>query len=1046
MFSFLFRKKMSRGAAQAQSNVHFLPATKRQLVPAQLETCRRAALRALDAIRSEESDYQENAENMQECYRQFLRTDSCTQSFCFQMGGADKKPLSISQWGDLARGTTLENALTLLDALNSGAAIEEGLCTVIVPDIVLAGMDLSDPTNLGLPAREGESIHLTPRGVEYTDDFSVQVEFISNTRRLVHPTRKGLLLESGGRKRLLPSELFIIAQTLNEFAINSKAAVNTEERRLAWAKARSILDLSPIACEALRKPSRSRILTVESLSVQPDRKGHLQPILLAPRNVQNSPDDYTPVLNTEEQKQLGRYLDGDLPLHGHIPLGSRSYVFIDKRTTSVLTAIRKLNHSSPQERLAFMANPQKALLQYLEQDVAVNQTDIEEIVNHVFIETKDFQSERIKCLGPWEPKSLSFAKPISNQWFEDGEDRYGITLAGQPYWATAQEIRQLIKDTKKAQKEGRDEITFNNIPINSEDISFENLQAVLAKSQVKHTKDQEPEVADDSNSLRRQPTAPETPEMRLAPQIKDNIYSLEYAVTQVKRIPWSHELNGIDALLMPHQQECLAWLQKLWNQGMKGALLADDMGLGKTLQCLAFLSWVNEGLQKEDDQGLFLVVSPVGLLKNWSEEGKKWASRVLGAPMSLTARQIRALQSMTSVERGEYLNGVSWCLTTYETIRNHLDFFLKEQWTIVVLDEAQKIKNPTSLTTECVKSIKSLFTLAMTGTPVENSFMDLWCIMDAAIPGVFGSLKDFHQRWCDKERVYECGKGLHDLLTGKSPSASEQTGEQPPCLMLRRMKTDKLKELPQKLSQSYPQLMPTRQQEAYESILEQRRSETKERVGNTALVLLMQLANTCLSPDAITQNKEELITPQIISDSARLEALFRILDEIKKRQEKAIIFVLHLELQRKLAIAIRDYYGLDHLPGMISGSMTADRRQSVVNSFQHRPANQFDVAILMARAAGTGLTLTAANHVIHLERWWNPAVEDQCSDRCWRIGQRKDVIVHYPLAMLNDRNKTSFDAKLDQFLEKKRQLSRNVLLPNQPDSLAEDLLESVLAE
>lgn len=126
--------------------------------------------------------------------------------------------------------------------------------------------------------------------------------------------------------------------------------------------------------------------------------------------------------------------------------------------------------------------------------------------------------------------------------------------------------------------------------------------------------------------------------------------------------------------------------------------------------------------------------------------------------------------------------------------------------------------------------------------------------------------------------------------------------------------------------------------------------------------------------------------------------------------------------------------------------MTADRRQSVVNSFQHRPANQFDVAILMARAAGTGLTLTAANHVIHLERWWNPAVEDQCSDRCWRIGQRKDVIVHYPLAMLNDRNKTSFDAKLDQFLEKKRQLSRNVLLPNQPDSLAEDLLESVLAE
>ena len=239
--------------------------------------------------------------------------------------------------------------------------------------------------------------------------------------------------------------------------------------------------------------------------------------------------------------------------------------------------------------------------------------------------------------------------------------------------------------------------------------------------------------------------------------------------------------------------------------------------------------------------------------------------------------------------------------------------------------------------------------------------------------------------------------------------------------------------------------MPPEQAECYEEVVRRSR-EPSARESRSGLQAVNDLAEASLSPDRLWR-EPRAITQTEIARSARLSALFEILDDVKAKGEKAVIFVLHLELQRKLALAVHERYGLDHVPGMISGQMRADKRQAVVRAFQDpKKAGEFDVVILTSRAAGTGLTLTAANHVVHLERWWNPAVEDQCSDRCWRIGQTKDVVVHYPLAVLPYAGRRSYDEKLDAFLAMKRSRSENILAPSAGEDTAREFIREMLGD
>ena len=1051
IFDFFKRKKkvsLESADALPEDRPRFAAAERTAMDEERLQDCRSAVLAMLDARAAEAGRELSEQEAL---YRRFLLFSECLDAFVFRLKRSDDAFLPIDRWTDEAQGEELDAVFALIDAYNADAAAALDECTMIVPDMVLAGMDLPHPEVLGLPPRGGESIHLSTRGLPYSKSFEVGMEFISDHRTLIRPQRRGLVLESGGRERLLSAELFIIAETVDEFTREKQAAENDEACRFAWAKAVGILGGSPVASRALRSNVQARILTVGRLTVETDAKGRLLPVMLAPKNLRQGAEDFTPLLSREEKEALARYLGSTMPLSGHIPLGNRGYVFLTPEASRVVEALRGLNRGKAEERMTFLANPQRALVELLKDDPKLKGADLDAMVDQVFVETPEFLNERVKALGPWQPKALSFGAPVSNDWFEDGDNRWGFVVNGEYLWATLDELKSLLKKVKKAVASGDEEIKAHGITFPASAVSIPDLTALIEQASRQSGRQfDEAEGGAGKSGAKAGPAEPvveDAAAVRYGPDIKSNIESLEFAAARTEREAWTHPLQGINGKLMPHQEECLEWLKGLWNQGVPGGLLADDMGLGKTLQCIAFLAWITEGCRRQDLRPRCLVVAPAGLIANWQAEVERWAPGVLGQALVLSGKTLNELKALTASERTDRLDDVVWCIATYEAVRNHIDFFVCEPWTVMVLDEAQKIKNPVSMLTECVKSLETKFTLAMTGTPVENSFMDVWSIIDAAVPGVMGAAKDFSSEWCDDARIEACGRGLHDLLCGGAELEDAEGGKARIRLMLRRMKTEHIRDLPPKMAEPLLRTMPDDQVTAYEDVMAERRAiEENARASMPGLQQLQRLADVSLSPDSLTK-KGAVITQKEIERSARLAALFETLDRIRDQREKAVVFVLHLELQQTLARAIKDRYELDHMPGMISGSMSADKRQAVVRSFQDpEKEGRFDVVILTSRAAGTGLTLTAANHVIHLERWWNPAVEDQCSDRCWRIGQKRTVYIHYPLAVLPHANRKSYDQKLDGFLSTKRSRSENILAPASGDDMAKSFVTAMLGD
>jgi HJR/Mrr/RecB family endonuclease len=253
--------------------------------------------------------------------------------------------------------------------------------------------------------------------------------------------------------------------------------------------------------------------------------------------------------------------------------------------------------------------------------------------------------------------------------------------------------------------------------------------------------------------------------------------------------------------------------------------------------------------------------------------------------------------------------------------------------------------------------------------------------------------------------------------------------------MLRRMKEDHIEALPEKVAHVRPVAMPPAQAEAYTRVVQTSRG------GRKALEALQHLRNICLHPYAAGDGSSE----EYIQDSARLAETFRILDEVRSRVQKALIFVEAREMQNFLVQAIPQRYGLRDPILIINGAVSGQLRKGRVDIFQER--HGFDVMLLSPRAGGVGLTLTAANHVIHLSRWWNPAVEDQCTDRVYRIGQTRTVHVYYPIARHPTYGDHSFDVKLDSLLARKREMNRSVLAPTAATSAdVDELFRSTIEE
>ena len=495
-------------------------------------------------------------------------------------------------------------------------------------------------------------------------------------------------------------------------------------------------------------------------------------------------------------------------------------------------------------------------------------------------------------------------------------------------------------------------------------------------------------------------------------------------------------LSG-DYPLLPHQRQGLAWMQHLYRHQaeyqVRGAVLADDMGLGKTFQLLAFMAWL---VEEKPDIAPMLVVAPVSLLENWKEEAGKFirpellpilmaygdSLAPLRVPREAIDARLRTEDGLVRFLKPGWVGTAKVVLTTYETLRDLEFSFAAERWSVMVCDEAQRIKNPAAMVTRAAKKQNVGFKVACTGTPVENTLADLWCLFDFIQPGLLGALNDFGQRYRkpieaknDDERAR-----VEELRKRISPQ------------ILRRTKAEVAKNLPQKVVVEDCRRLPlsTAQRNLYAKAIEdfKKRNDPSASVPfKNHLGLLQYLRLICTDPRryGLTAFKPEPLGEYRVK-APKLDWLLGQLERIRAKNEKAIVFCEFRNIQRLLQHYIEQTFMVraDIINGDTSAAAShAASRQKRIKAFQEQPG--FGVIILSPVAVGFGVNIQAANHVIHYTRTWNPAKEDQATDRAYRIGQKMDVFVYYPVVTADDFS--TFDVKLDQLLAKKRVLASDML-------------------
>lgn len=457
--------------------------------------------------------------------------------------------------------------------------------------------------------------------------------------------------------------------------------------------------------------------------------------------------------------------------------------------------------------------------------------------------------------------------------------------------------------------------------------------------------------------------------------------------------------TALQATLRPYQQAGVRWLYLLARLGL-GACLADDMGLGKTIQVLALLLVLKrEGRAAGGAKRPSLLVAPASLLANWAGEIERFApslKALIVHPSAMSATSLRQLDAAA-------LADVDLVITSYGSLLR-LPMLIETPWQLAVIDEAQAIKNPGAKQTRLVKQLKAGSRIALTGTPVENRLSDLWSIFDFTHPGLLGSDKVFGA-FAKRLAQAEHYGPLRQLV-------------QP--YILRRLKTDKtvISDLPDKSEvKAYCQLSPTQAslyQAGVKELAAALAAAKEDGIARKGLVLafLMRFKQICNHPSQWLGD-----AAWAEADSGKFARLREIAEVIAAKQEKLLIFTQFRETTAPLAAFLGAVFGREGL--VLHGGTPVAERRDRVRRFQEDELTPFFV--LSLKAGGAGLNLTAASHVIHFDRWWNPAVENQATDRAFRIGQKKNVLVHKFVC------RGTVEDKIDQLIESKQQLVRDVL-------------------
>jgi SNF2 family DNA or RNA helicase len=461
--------------------------------------------------------------------------------------------------------------------------------------------------------------------------------------------------------------------------------------------------------------------------------------------------------------------------------------------------------------------------------------------------------------------------------------------------------------------------------------------------------------------------------------------------------------SGLIAELRPYQKYGYSWLAFLRGLGL-GACLADDMGLGKTIQTISLLAREKEGAGSLPAPAL--LIAPTSVVTNWEREVLRFAPE-------LRTYVHRGAYRLRGEAFNEAIQGYDMVLTSYPLARLDAETLQPVGWLAVILDEAQNIKNPETRQTQAIRKLDAGFRIALTGTPVENRLSELWSIMHFLNPGYLGARKAFRENFALPIERYHDEAALAQLRQLTAP------------FILRRVKTDPtvISDLPDKVETKVYCTLTEEQATLYEAVVQDilRQIEEAEGIGRRGLVLsmLMQLKQICNHPvQYLHQAGKSSAEPALANRSGKLERLGELLEEVLSEGDRALIFTQFAEMGELLAGYLPRALGV--AAQFLHGGTPAKVRDQMVKRFQedrHAPP----VFILSLKAGGTGLNLTRANHVFHFDRWWNPAVEDQATDRAFRIGQVRSVQVHKFVTT------GTMEEMIDDMIESKKGLAKAVV-------------------
>lgn len=883
--------------------------------------------------------------------------------------------------------------------LHDGAALELPSNRLRIPWMAVSELSASERALVSLPQHAPVVLEILTGRAIHDPNFQIRYRFRIEGRPIPMYERVGAWLTIGNHEFTLGSQLFSAVEAIDFY--NQKPHRNIEDRMKNWARIKSLLPEDTILDRHL---ASLNLVEVSGFSIKPFEH-------------QNGELDFDPVLGTigitktdsgAEEREFTSLLADDIArrfahqfrnlqnVKHSYAVGSNTFLVLTNRLQRVLGAVRIAQVSGPVGRQEFLRN----VFEYLQASLG----EEDDVISDVFSDS--VLSERVTGVGIWAPKVLPWIKCTGEPWLP--EEQCGLRV-GDTYLEVSVDDLPDLRERLRVAKESSQHIYVNNQRVPANDEAIEAIDALLSRF----------------GRVRPGPPPPKGKRGDHVLMIEDNLEELNFhPMRAVSRASLMHLDPPLKSSLLPHQVHGVNWLKAHWESGSTGVVLADDMGLGKTLQVLSFLAAFKNLQSRSDsaDSGPVLVVAPTGLLKNWIAEHNKHLTSGLGSVFEAHGASLR---SMRTIERGtrsqelrlgfpvldyKALAKFDWVVTTYETLRDYQHSFGRVRWSVGVFDEAQKIKNPNTQMTNAVLAMNVDFAVMVTGTPVENRPADIWSIIDRAQAGMLGTLQKF-------TNIYESIGADEDALFGLNQSLVNPREDGLPPLMLRRLKHEHIKDLPKLQVHRYITDMPRDQANAYWSVVANGRHD------RNMLLVIQQLRNISLHPHEPTEKSID----EYIAESARLSRVFEILMHIKSCGEKALLFVESREMQGFLIGALRRRFSLPRDVMVINGTVSGEQRLARVGTFQERSG--FDVMILSPRAGGVGLTLTAANHVIHLSRWWNPAVEDQCTDRAYRIGQTRSVHVHLPLARHPQLSDHSFDLKLDELIERKRRMNRTVLSP-----------------